>query len=156
MRGKLFHQWDPVIIWGLQQYKACLKVWSSRERWGTHSCVMEQHRLMKQQTTIMWQRGSRLQYKGMCGDSLPLAPLPTSLLISLFPRFVHTPCLLQAKAVKCMHRKRAAHYFLTEKKKIQVYYDIARCSCKIMHRGNKRLGGIFLLSLMGKEPGICI
>lgn len=117
MRGKLFHQWDPVIIWGLQQYKACLKVWSSRERWGTHSCVMEQHRLMKQQTTIMWQRGSRLQYKGMCGDSLPLAPLPTSLLISLFPRFVHTPCLLQAKAVKCMHRKRAAHYFLTEKKK---------------------------------------
>lgn len=117
MRGKLFHQWDPVIIWGLQQYKACLKVWSSRERWGTHSCVMEQHRLMKQQTTIMWQRGSRLRYKGMCGDSLPLAPLPTSLLISLFPRFVHTPCLLQAKAVKCMHRKRAAHYFLTEKKK---------------------------------------
>ena len=70
---------------------------------GREGCVTEQHRLMKQQTIITRQSGSRAQQKGIRLISLSLSPFHKSPLISWFPCVVHIAwSLLRARAVKCM------------------------------------------------------
>lgn len=120
---------------------------------GFQGCVMKQHRLMKQQTTITRQTGSRVQQKRICLLFLSLPPFQKSPLISLFPCVVHiASSLLQARAVKCMCEKKLLFpYWERPWENILVYSEITGCCCKNLYKapGGRKTRKYFSLITQG-------
>jgi len=107
---------------------------------------MKRHWLMKQQTTTTRQKGGCVQQRRICLFFLSLSPFHKSPLISLFPCVPHiASSLLQARVVKCMHKK--TYCFLTERpwENYLLYNEITNSCCKNLYVGKTNLRRICYL-----------